>query len=162
MNRWKAIEEKVGGLEVVLETSLAGWAVYIIRESASSELQAKNGVSSSSSKNTTPVVDETVTHQPTTTHQPATAQAFAERNRRQSHSSSSREYTSIPKAPLPRLAPPPGPTWKFQVTETRVYGKADLRDMPAVFEFLNVSRICDDASMYQALAGYGEGRYTYI
>jgi hypothetical protein len=84
-------------------------------------------------------VDET---QPATTPQPATAQALTERSQGQSHSLSSREYTPIPKSPLPRLAPPQAaPTWRSLVSETRVYGKADLRDIPALSESLQVFRI---------------------
>jgi hypothetical protein len=152
MNRWKAIDEKVGGLEVVLESTLEGWGVHIIR-SASSE-QVGNDGSSIPPQNTTTVVDKAATHQPA-------AQPFTQPKERQSHSSSSRESAQIPKLPLPRLAPPPGPTWRSQVSEIRVYGKADLRDIPAVSEFVNVSRVCDDGAMYEALAGYGEERYIF-
>jgi len=62
MNRWKTIDEKVGGLEVVLETTLEEWAVHIIRSASSG--QAANGGSSIPPQNTTTVVDKAATHQP--------------------------------------------------------------------------------------------------
>jgi len=99
-NRWRLIDRRIGGLPIILETSLFGWAAHIIR-TATNNKKTQGKSSKSSSAQQPPPSSDNQSKEPNKVE--ATPQDKHTDRRRESHYSFSRDSHAA-VTPLQRLA----------------------------------------------------------
>jgi hypothetical protein len=148
-NRWQLIDRRIGGLPVILDTSLFGWAIHFIRTATNNQ---KTQGKSSSAQQPPPSSDNQSKEDNKVGSTPQDKQTD---HHRESHSSSSKSSHAV-VTPPPRLGPRLGLPWRAKVHERVIYGNKDLRGIPAISDYIDPSKCLDEVALYDSLAGVEE------